>query len=90
LGISKARNLKVFLTPNEIQEIIDYVGEHRTSDSPFEVCISGILPAESIVKDKAIVQPYKEAGATWWIEFVYAATGSLEKNIQRIRFGPPH
>ncbi len=88
--IHRSRNLKAFLSPDEIREIIDYVGEHRTSDGPLDVCISGILPAKSIVKDKAIVQPYKEAGATWWIEFVYAATGSLEKNIQRVRFGPPH
>jgi len=87
--IHRSRNLKSYLTPDEIREISAYIGKHRTSDGPFDICLSGMLPAKRLAEDRAIVQPYEEAGATWWIEFVYSGTGSLKKNIERIRFGPP-
>jgi hypothetical protein len=87
--IHRSRNLKEYLTPGEINEIVAYIGEHRTSTAPFDVCQSGILPARSLSEDKAIVQSYDEVGVIWWIEFVYTGTGSLKKNTERIRFGPP-
>ena len=89
MPIHRARNLKEYLTPDEIGEIVGYIKKHRTSTAHFDVCPSGILPAKSLRKDKAIVQSYEEVGATWWIEFVYSGTGSLKQNIDRIRFGPP-
>jgi hypothetical protein len=51
--------------------------------------MSGVLPAKKLSEDKAIVAPYNEAGATWWIEFVYSSTGSVKKNMECIGFGPP-
>jgi hypothetical protein len=35
-----------------------------------------------------IVQPYAEAGATWWIEALWTAT-NLDSVLERIRQGPP-
>jgi len=87
--IHRSRNLKEFLTPDEIREIAAYIGEHRTAETSFDVCVSGILPAKNLTEDQFIVQPYTDAGATWWIEFVYSATGSIERNKKRIQFGPP-
>jgi len=87
--IHRSRNLKSYLTPEEILEIKSYVKKYRATNDPFDICMSGILPAKNLTEDRNIVQPYKDAGATWWIDFVYTATGSLKKNIERIRFGPP-
>ena len=87
--IHRSRNLKAYLTPHEIREIRDYIAEHRQKDTPFNICVSGILPAKSLVEDREIVKTYQKAGASWWIEFIYSGTGSLKKNTEQIRRGPP-
>ncbi|MBC8506131.1 MAG: LLM class flavin-dependent oxidoreductase [Anaerolineales bacterium] len=85
----RSRNLKEYLTPDEIREITAYIGEHRANKNTFDVCMSGILPTKYLGNDHAIVQAYIVAGTTWWIEFVYSATRSLAHNTKRIQFGPP-
>jgi alkanesulfonate monooxygenase SsuD/methylene tetrahydromethanopterin reductase-like flavin-dependent oxidoreductase (luciferase family) len=87
--IHRSRNLTEYLTPDEIREIRGYIHEHRQVDTSFDICLSGILPAKNLAGDREIVRPYEEAGVSWWIEFVYSGTGSLKKNTERIRFGPP-
>ena len=87
--IHRSRHIKEQLTLEEFRELKRFIGQKRRSDNPFDYCISGVLEAKKLHEDKAVVAPYEEAGATWWIEFVYSSTGSLRKNLDRIRFGPP-
>jgi len=87
--IHRSRSLKAYLTPEEIREISNYIHQYRTTDAPFDICLSGILPAKDHAEDKSIVSPYEEVGITWWIDFVYTGTGSLKANTARIHFGPP-
>ena len=87
--IHRSRNIKEYLTINEVEEIKQYIEEHRLIDLPFDLCLQGVLPAKKLSEDRAIVEKYGKAGATWWIEFVYSSTGSVKKNTERIRFGPP-
>jgi alkanesulfonate monooxygenase SsuD/methylene tetrahydromethanopterin reductase-like flavin-dependent oxidoreductase (luciferase family) len=87
--IHRSRNIKEYLTINEVEEIIQYIEDHRMIDIPFDFCVQGVLPAKKMSEDRAIVEKYEKAGATWWIEFVYSSTGSFKKNTERIRFGPP-
>ena len=87
--LHRSRNIKEYLTINEVEEIIQYIEEHRLIESPFDFCVQGVLPAKKLSEDRAIVKEYEIAGATWWIEFVYSSTGSFKKNTERIRFGPP-
>jgi len=72
------------LTPTEVQEIVAYVNTYRENADPFDVAVYGETPADSL-KGAEIVQPYREAGATWWIE----ARESFEELRERIRQGPP-
>ena len=87
--IHRSRNIKQHLTLEEVQEIKRFIEQYRTDDAPFDYCISGVLRAKVLSEDRAIVAPYEEAGVTWWIEFVYSSTGSVKRNTERIRFGPP-
>jgi alkanesulfonate monooxygenase SsuD/methylene tetrahydromethanopterin reductase-like flavin-dependent oxidoreductase (luciferase family) len=87
--IPRARNIKQYITSDEAREIMDYIQQYRTTDTPFDFCVSGVLPAKKLSEDRAIVAPYEQAGVTWWIEFVYSGTGSVKKNTERIKFGPP-
>jgi hypothetical protein len=64
-------------------------GVNLPTNDPFDLCLCGVLPATSPTEDKAIVERYRNAGVTWWIEFLYSGTGSLKQNLKRIRLGPP-
>ena len=83
-----AINWTEVLTPNDVEAVIAYVRKHRTSNKPFDVMIGGQTPS---VPEKAarIVQPYVEAGATWWSEELSGWRGSPDKMRERILAGPP-
>jgi alkanesulfonate monooxygenase SsuD/methylene tetrahydromethanopterin reductase-like flavin-dependent oxidoreductase (luciferase family) len=89
LPLARGRSKKDFINMHEFKEIKAYLQKHRRSDEHFDLCVSGVLPGESLSKDKALMEAYERAGATWWIEFVYSATGSFQQNLDRIRLGPP-
>lgn len=72
------------LAPAETREIVAYMHTYRENTDPFEVVVSGETPADPR-KGTEIVQPYREAGATWWIE----AREFFEECRERIRQGPP-
>lgn len=87
--IHRSRNIKEYLSVKETKEILRYIKKYRELDTPFDFCVSGILPAKKLSEDRNTVEAYEKAGATWWIEFVYSRTGSVKRNTERIRFGPP-
>lgn len=73
------------LTPIELKEVVAYVKAHRERSDPFDIAFAGETPSDS-EKGVSIVQPYMEAGVTWWLEGIW---GTLEKGRKRIRQGPP-
>jgi hypothetical protein len=81
------------MTPKDVQKMKTFVDERRSQDTPFDIVLEGKTPSEDREKAKAIVSPYAEAGATWWVEAVweyfYASPGDLEVIQNRIRQGPP-
>jgi alkanesulfonate monooxygenase SsuD/methylene tetrahydromethanopterin reductase-like flavin-dependent oxidoreductase (luciferase family) len=74
------------LTPTDVSEAIAYIREQRASDAPFNIAMSGESPAE-IEAACEQVQPFAEAGATWWIEEGLGWT--LDEFRARIQAGPP-
>ncbi len=85
----KGKNKKQLITPDEVREMVDYIGKFRSVDTPLEVSLGGITPGKSHAQDKAIVEPYEEAGVTWWLEYLYSGRGSIKKVKERIMAGPP-
>jgi alkanesulfonate monooxygenase SsuD/methylene tetrahydromethanopterin reductase-like flavin-dependent oxidoreductase (luciferase family) len=75
------------LQPDEIREIVAYVARHRTATDPFDVALNGETPADPAAGAE-IVEPYRDAGATWWVEYE-ASRGSFDDYRRRIRRGPP-
>jgi alkanesulfonate monooxygenase SsuD/methylene tetrahydromethanopterin reductase-like flavin-dependent oxidoreductase (luciferase family) len=81
------------LTPEDIRAIKAYVDKHREQPTPFDIVMEGETPGKSIAQAQAIVQPFIEAGATWWMEDVASRPykmGGLEGVRVRIHQGPPH
>ncbi len=73
------------LRPDDIQEVVAYVQQHRDRTEPFDVAVNGETPGEP-GRGAEMVQPYSEAGATWWVEL---SRETLEANRHRMRQGPP-
>lgn len=86
-----------YLSPDDVREIVAFINKHRTSDDPYDVVALGHSAAEDTGKDAAHVQPYAEAGATWWLEdlspwafgWQWEGDWPVEQMNARIRQGPP-
>ena len=75
-----------WLTVEDFRDCLAYINEHRTSNAPFDVIMSGETPTDTH-QGAAIVRPFAEAGATWWVE--EGLGWSLEEFRERVRSGPP-
>ena len=56
------------ITPDEWREIVAYIQAHRTSAEPFDIVHSGAAPGDNPAQAAELVEPYAQAGVTWWIE----------------------
>jgi alkanesulfonate monooxygenase SsuD/methylene tetrahydromethanopterin reductase-like flavin-dependent oxidoreductase (luciferase family) len=76
------------LTFADFQEMVAYLKAQRVSPVPFDIAVPGITPSDP-AQGAEIVQPYIDAGATWWVEAINQWVGPLEEMKERIRSGPP-
>lgn len=79
-------------TADDIRAIKEYVDARRTLTSPFDFVLDGETPGDDPAQAAAQIRPLAEAGATWWLENIWATPqqkGGLEGMIERIRQGPP-
>lgn len=65
-------------------DVLAAIAGHRTAEGPFDVLAGGIANG-----DHAVVAPFEDAGATWWIESDEGMPGWEERMLERIRGGPP-
>ncbi len=88
------------LTPQEVREMVAYIMAHRADAAPFDVAVPGVTPGDDPAGGAALVAPFIEAGATWWIEdcgpdsFAHAPDAQdgpwpIAAIERRIRQGPP-
>jgi len=80
--------------------LLRYIHEHRTSVTAFDAVHSGATPGDDSARAAELVEPYAEAGVTWWIEPVdpwrfgwsYEVPWAPEATVlirERVRQGPP-
>lgn len=82
------------MLPADVRDMLAYIAPHRTSGEPFDVVIGGESRGPD---DVAAVQPYIQAGATWWLEdlspwaFGWSGQGAWPATSmrERVRRGPP-
>jgi alkanesulfonate monooxygenase SsuD/methylene tetrahydromethanopterin reductase-like flavin-dependent oxidoreductase (luciferase family) len=89
------------LTPEEERQqfaaAVAYVRQQRSDESPLDVVRMGVTPGDDPARAAQIVQPYAEAGATWWLEMLACyrydrprdEPWMLEAMRERVRQGPP-
>ncbi|MFL5802760.1 MAG: LLM class flavin-dependent oxidoreductase [Roseiflexaceae bacterium] len=80
------------LTPGDMRAIKDFVASNRTETTPFDIVMEGETPGDDPARAAAIVRPWADAGATWWIEARWEVPRDAEglKVVrERILQGPP-
>lgn len=88
------------ITPDEWRELLAYVQAHRTHNTPFDAVHSAATPGDNLTQAAKMVEPYVEAGVTWWIEPVdpwrfgwsFEVPWAPEATVlmrERVRQGPP-
>jgi alkanesulfonate monooxygenase SsuD/methylene tetrahydromethanopterin reductase-like flavin-dependent oxidoreductase (luciferase family) len=83
-------DIKSLLTPAQISDLVTYIGRFRNAESAFDVICLGETCGDKRDQDREIVTPYAAAGATWWIESIFARYCDVDQARLRIRRGPPH
>lgn len=76
------------ITPDDIRAIKDFIAQHRTSSEPFDIIAGGSTSGDPATM-RAQVEPFIEAGATWWAEFILPDPDEIEQALERIKQGPP-
>jgi alkanesulfonate monooxygenase SsuD/methylene tetrahydromethanopterin reductase-like flavin-dependent oxidoreductase (luciferase family) len=78
-------------TPEELGERKMTIEALRSRSTMLDIVTEGETPPDDPVHAAAIVRPYAEAGATWWLESMWELEGVTRKYDMRtrIRSGPP-
>lgn len=85
-GVAPLRKGEVFagLTPDELDACLRYIHAHRESATPLDA-----VYFHTTAGDRARVDEYRDAGATWWLESTNPANESLAEFRRRVYAGPP-
>ncbi len=75
------------LTPRDVGQVVTYLQAHCEHMEAFDIAVPGETPSNAQAGAK-IVEPYVQAGATWWIEYEATRNG-FDEYRARIRNGPP-
>ncbi len=87
--LARGTSIRGLMPLEVVEQLAAYIAEHRKTEAHFDLCLSGVLPGKDPAEQHGVMAPYQRAGVTWWIEFVYSGRGSLRKNQDRLRRGPP-
>ena len=77
------------VTPETIRAMRAYVEETSGADITFDIVWEGQTPGEDSERATSMVRPFAQAGATWWIESMWAPPNEPDDLRRRIEAGPP-
>lgn len=79
---------QVNMTPEDVRRIRAAVERERTEPGPFDLVVGGDERREDWDEERSVISSLAEAGATWWLEWVPAA--SFEEMCRAVVRGPLH
>jgi len=82
----------VKVEPEDIRLMKSWMEENRSETTPFDIVVEGKTDGNDSNEWSKVVQPWIEAGATWWIEATWGMMDKKNSNelyVKRIRQGPP-
>lgn len=78
--------------PGELRKITGYIREQLGTDSSYDSIVEGETPGDDPNRARKILQPWIQAGATWWLEAMWNAPRNedgLQLVRRRLEQGPP-
>ena len=75
------------LRPEHLRVMREYVETNRTLSQPFDVIVEGTTFGLHGAQLRERLQPWADAGATWWMETCFGVTHN--ELVERLRQGPP-
>jgi alkanesulfonate monooxygenase SsuD/methylene tetrahydromethanopterin reductase-like flavin-dependent oxidoreductase (luciferase family) len=75
-----------FVTPADVREMKNFIEQRRPAHTPFDFITGGQTPGDDPGQTRSVLEPFAEAGITWWMEFTTSKADELRK---RIKQGPP-
>ncbi len=78
--------------PDDIRAMKAFIEANRTEQTPFDIIMEGETPGDDPEQAAAVVRPWADAGATWWIETRWEVPRNaegLKAVLRRIQQGPP-
>lgn len=88
-GVFPGAKFGVHFGPDELKDVLSIIKKRRNNLDGFEVISGGVTTGTDASKDAEIVQPWIEAGATWFMENITDWIGTEEELLTRIQKGPP-
>ena len=76
------------LTPQDVRAMRTYIEANRTETTRFDIVVEGTTPGKKPGQAAEIIRDWAHAGATWWIEALWNASGSKAVR-RRVEQGPP-
>ena len=77
------------VTPKHLEEVLEIVKAERGNLKNYDVVVCGDTTGTDSKKDRAVVEPWLQAGATWFQENINGMRAELGELRERIRAGPP-
>ena len=77
------------MTPGDIAAMKAFIVGERGQGAPFAIVTEGETPGDDRERAAAIVRPYADAGATWWMETRWFGNNGPAEIRTRLRQGPP-
>jgi alkanesulfonate monooxygenase SsuD/methylene tetrahydromethanopterin reductase-like flavin-dependent oxidoreductase (luciferase family) len=77
---------------DDIREMKAYIAQRRAANTPFDIVVEGSTPGDDPVQAEESLRPWREAGATWWLEALWSSMDEpdgAQKVLRRLRQGPP-
>jgi hypothetical protein len=78
----------VEVQPEDLRQMKAYIEANRTLTTPFDLVMTGTILDLDRVQMLEKLEPWIEAGATWWLESPYGLPD--DEVMARLRQGPPH
>jgi alkanesulfonate monooxygenase SsuD/methylene tetrahydromethanopterin reductase-like flavin-dependent oxidoreductase (luciferase family) len=76
--------IEMTLDPADFAKGVETVRAQRDRDGPMDYIVQGYSDGA----DRELVDGYRRAGATWWLEAIHDIRGSLPEMMDRVRAGP--
>jgi hypothetical protein len=80
------------MQPDDIRAMKAYLLTHRPDHQPVDIIIEGETPGNDLSSAIAQLQPYVDAGVTWWLETMWGERADYngpDGVHKRILQGPP-